>query len=339
MHKREIDTKNQEILNVLQSCFPLATQPWICIAKMLNITQEEVIQRVAHLKRTNVVREISAIFDTRKLGYKSTLVAMRIPDHQLHASAMMLNLHPGISHNYARNSYFNIWFTLAIPPKYDINTEVDKLKKATNAQKTRVMPTIRFFKIGVNFDMKKKVTDSNTTTTPTENGSALTEISATDVKMVKLLQEDIQLVENPFEEAITSMGMSQREFFEYINGMLHRKIMRRYGAVLHHRRAGFSANAMVVWNVPDADITTAGQIMARFPQVTHCYQRPRYPDWRFCLFTMIHAVSKVECESVAHKIAQSIGFNDKLLLYSTREYKKTRVRYFVDDNSELNPDA
>ena len=105
--------------------------------------------------------------------------------------------------------------------------------------------------------------------------------------------------------------------------------MRRYSAVLHHRRAGFKSNAMVVWKVPEERSVEVGNIMASSPWVTHCYERPTFPDWKYTHFTMIHATSKEKCEEVAADISEQTAIDDYMLLYSTREYKKTRVRYFV----------
>jgi DNA-binding Lrp family transcriptional regulator len=125
------------------------------------------------------------------------------------------------------------------------------------------------------------------------------------------------------------LGISQQELFRIAKDFQERGIMRRYSAVLHHRRAGFKANAMVVWKVPTERSVEVGNTMARSPWVTHCYERPTFPDWKYTHFTMIHATSKQKCEEVASELSGETGITDYTLLYSTREYKKTRVRYFV----------
>ena len=108
-----------------------------------------------------------------------------------------------------------------------------------------------------------------------------------------------------------------------------RGIMRRFSAVLHHRRAGFHSNAMAVWKVPPERSIEVGNTMAQSRWVTHCYERPTFPDWQYTHFTMIHATTDATCEDVAKDISEATGIDDYMLLYSTREYKKTRVRYFV----------
>ena len=347
MPKSEFDPVDQRLLNILQSDFPLSREPWREIGEKAGISEDEVLSRVAALKKKNVVRQVGAIFDTRRLGYKSMLVAMRFPEDKLDAAAHLLNGHPGISHNYARDGQFNLWFTLAVPPGVEIEEEVERLGRATGSEATRLLPTIRFFKIGVNFDMEKKVSDAKTyfvpdspkdkkaSTDPGEGWNKAQELSDFDVAFIKEMQEDLPLISRPFDPMAERLGFTVDELFAYADKMVERRLMRRYSAVLYHRRAGFSANAMVVWKVPEERAQEVGEIMASSPAVTHCYQRPIYEDWKYSHFTMVHATSKEKCEEIANEIEARTDIHDRLLLYSTREYKKTRVRYFVEDEFKI----
>ena len=345
----EFDSLDREVMNILQSEFPLVREPFHIIGARCGIDEDAVIERITILKRKNVVRQIGAIFDTRRLGYSSTLVAMRFDDDELDRGAQILNAHPGISHNYARDGEFNLWFTLALPPGKDLFAEVEKLTRLSNAVTARTLPTIRFFKIGVNFDMVNRVSNASSYFVPDAqlsnnngNGSASTGVPTADqdlddfdIEFVREMQEDLPLESRPFDGMADRLSISVDELFAKSDEMVERRLMRRYAAVLHHRRAGFSANAMAVWNVPEERSVDVGLAMAKHPAVTHCYERPRYDDWRFSHFTMIHAVTRDECEHIAEKIAAETGLDDYQLLYSHREYKKTRVRYFVDDNIDV----
>ena len=336
-------------MNILQSDFPLVREPFNVIGERCGVSEAETIDRIRVLKRKNVVRQIGAIFDTRRLGYSSTLVAMRFSDEDLDRGAQILNAHPGISHNYARNGEFNLWFTLALPPGKDLHAEVEKLIRLSGAETARILPTIRFFKIGVNFDMVNRVSNATSYFVPDAqyaNGSrkgtpsssvptAAKDLTDFDIEFVRELQEDLPLESRPFDGMADRLGLTVAELFAKADEMVERRLMRRYAAVLHHRRAGFSANAMAVWNVPEDRSVAVGQSMAQHPAVTHCYERPRYDDWRFSHFTMIHAVTRQECEDIAANIAAETELSDYQLLYSHREYKKTRVRYFVDDNVDV----
>ena len=207
-------------MNILQSDFPLDREPFRVIGDRCEISETEVLSRIGALKRKNVVRQIGAIFDTRRLGYSSTLVAMRFPDDSLDAGAQILNAHPGISHNYARNGAFNLWFTLALPPGKEIETEVEKLVQLAGAETARILPTIRFFKIGVNFDMVKNVSDAREFFVPdaqyaNTNGKPATNVpkvdpnlSESDIAFVRELQEDLLLVSRPFDGMADRLGLN-----------------------------------------------------------------------------------------------------------------------------------
>ena len=119
--------------------------------------------------------------------------------------------------------------------------------------------------------------------------------------------------------------------------MVDRKLLRRVAAILFHRRAGFSANGMGVWKVPEAEIMETGRRMASFRGISHCYQRPTYADWPYSVFTMAHGRSKEECDAILDSIAEECGMgpDDRATLYSSTEYKKIRLHYFTDEYARL----
>ena len=340
MTTETMDLTDRKLLNIVQSNFPVVEEPYRAIADVVGITEDELLARLAELKRQNVVRQISAIFDTRRLGYKTTLVAFAYGDDDLHPGAIYINRHPGVSHNYAREgSYYNLWFTLAVPPDGDLEATVKWMAEKTGAIEYRIMPTIRFFKIGVNFDMVKRRSDAynyspdgiGQSRTPASDWNQAQEITEWDKEVIREAQEDLALVSRPFDAIAGRLGLTVPEFFAQLDEYKERKLMRRYSAVLYHRRSGFRANAMIVWKVPSERSEEVGMIMAENPAVTHCYERPTFPDWQYSHFTMVHAPTRDECEEIGRDIARATGIDDNLLLYSTREYKKTRVRYFVED--------
>ena len=126
-----MDDLDKELLNEIQWTFPLVTRPFDAIAKKFDTTSEIVKERLNNLKEIGVLRQLSAIFDTRKLGYTSSLVAMEIEHDQLESVANQINRHPGVSHNYEREHQFNLWFTLAVPPGSDLKTEIEKILRAS----------------------------------------------------------------------------------------------------------------------------------------------------------------------------------------------------------------
>ena len=333
-----MDLTDRKLLNLIQSRFPMVDRPYAELGEELEISEDEVLTRMAELKRQNVLRQVSAIFDTRRLGYKTTLVAMAFEPEDLHRSALWINRHPGVSHNYAREgSYYNLWFTLAVPPDHDLESTVNFMAQETKALNCRIMPTIRFFKIGVNFDMVQQKGSSYNYSpdgydkSAAESWNRAVELTEEDKAAILEMQEDLELTPRPFDAMAQKLGKTTGELFAMAGEFQERRIMRRYSAVLHHRRSGFRANAMIVWKVPEERSEEVGMTMAGHKAVTHCYQRPTFPDWPYTHFTMVHATSPEGCEEIEQEISQSTGITERLMLYSTREYKKTRVRYFVDD--------
>ena len=155
---QQTDSLDNELLNLLQSEFPISETPFLDLGHKLSISEDEVISRINKLKEINYIRQISAIFDTRSMKYKSTLVAMAYEDSNVDDAAQVINQHPGVTHNYKRNHFYNLWFTLAVPPDSKIGLEgtVDILSRLSNAKSTRILPTLKLFKIGVKLDMTGK---------------------------------------------------------------------------------------------------------------------------------------------------------------------------------------
>jgi len=331
-----MDDLDKQILNEIQWTFPLASQPFHEIAKKFDISPEVVKERLSNLKKSGVLRQLSAIFDTRKLGYKSSLVAMEIEPDKLEHVASQINRHPGVSHNYERKHQFNLWFTLATPPGSDLKTEVDKFQKIPGILKTRMLPTIKLFKIGVKLEM---VEDKKHEVKPSEEKKKILDVkfvpTEEDKEFIRELQKDLDITDKPFLKAAQKLGMSEDQIFEKLKHYEEIGVMRRYAAILRHRDVGFVANGMIVWKVPEQRITEVGEKLGAFPQVSHCYQRPVYPDWPYSVFSMIHCKSQEEATDMAKEIQNQINVDEYKILFSAKEFKKTRVEYFVEKEFNL----
>ena len=331
-----MDDLDKQILNEIQWTFPLVSQPFHEIAKKFDISPEAVKERLKNLKKTGVLRQLSAIFDTRNLGYKSSLVAMEIEPDKLEYIASQINRHPGVSHNYEREHQFNLWFTLATPPGTDLKTEVDKFKKLPGILKTRMLPTIKLFKIGVKLEM---VEDKKQEVKPSEKKKKILDVkfvpTEEDKEFIRELQKDLAITDKPFLKSAQKLGMSEDQIFEKLKHYEEIGVMRRYAAILRHRDVGFVANGMIVWKVPEQRIIEVGEKLGAFPQVSHCYQRPVYPDWPYNVFSMIHCKSQEEASDMAKEIQNQINVDEYKILFSAKEFKKTRVEYFVEQNFSL----
>jgi siroheme decarboxylase len=332
-----LDELDKRLLNLMQGSFPLAERPYAEVARLAEVPEEEVLSRVQRLLDGRIVREVTPIFDTRVLGYKSMLVAAKVDSENPHRAAKIVNSHPGVSHNYLRNHDFNLWFTIAVEPesKLGLAGTLELLARLTRAESVRELPTLKLFKIRMDLEMEggtDALSAAGVAQDPMEPDPI--ELSELDVAVIRATQGPMQVIPEPFAPAAEELGVSQRELLDQLESMRERKALRRVAAILYHRRAGFSANGMGVWKVPEERIMDLAPRMAAFRGISHCYQRPTYPDWPYSVFTMAHGRSKGECDAILDSIAEDTGIEERSTLYSSTEFKKIRLLYFTDDHKQ-----
>jgi siroheme decarboxylase len=331
-----LDEIDKRLMNVLQSRFPLAPEPFRAVAHEAGLDVAETMARTLRLLDERIIREITPIFDTRALGYESMLVAAKVDSENPHRAARIINSHPGVSHNYLRTHEFNLWFTIATPPDSELGLQgtLDALQRLTGAESIRQLPTLTLFKINMNLEMEGG-TDELAASVEAAPPRELERqpYDGTDVTVIRALQGPLDVIPRPYDDAAGECGMSTDAFLDHLRGMAERKILRRVAAILYHRRAGFSANGMGVWRVPEDRVMETGRRMAAVRGISHCYQRPTYPDWPYSVFTMAHGRSKEECDAILDRIADEHGLHgpDRAVLYSSTEFKKVRLHYFTDD--------
>ena len=328
-----LDGLDKKLLNLMQGSFPLARQPYAHVADLADVSEDEVLARVQRLIDERIIRQVTPIFDTRVLGYDSMLVAAKVDPEHPHRAASIVNSHPGVSHNYLRNHDFNMWFTIATEPdsKLGLQGTLDVLAELTGAESVRQLPTLKLFKIRMDLEMEKGTRDlaaAGVAEDPIEPDPI--ELSDLDYAAIRALQGDMPVVPEPYAPAAAEIGIDQDELLAHLESMRERKALRRVAAILFHRRAGFSANGMGVWNVPEERIMEVAPLMASFRGISHCYQRPTYEDWPYSVFTMAHGRSKEECDAILDSIAEESGIADRRTLYSSTEFKKIRLLYFSD---------
>ncbi len=330
MPNMNFDSINRKLLSLLQVEFPLAQKPYSELGLKLGIDRDEVINRIEQLKVKDVIRQISPVLDARRLGYQTTLVAMRVAKAQLDRAEQLIAGHPGVSHGYERDHHFNVWFTLAIPPTSDIETELKQLTPSIGAEAVFSLPAVKVFKIGAYFDMNGD--GQSTISTVAQSSSVLpqkVELSQTDRRIINELQQDLPLVPTPFAVLAARLGMDEEYFLAQCQSLLQRGIMRRFGAAVNHHKAGFKANAMTCWVASPDTVDVAGRELASLREVSHCYERKINSLWRYNLFAMIHSHTREACQEIASNVSREIGLTDYVLLFSTKEFKKTRIKYLV----------
>jgi DNA-binding Lrp family transcriptional regulator len=329
-----LDDVDRKLLNLMQGSFPMAPRPYRHVAELAQMSEEETMRRVQWLLEKRIIRQVTPIFDTRALGYSSMLVAAKVDPEHPHRAASVINEHPGVSHNYLRNHEFNLWFTIATEPDSALGLEgtLEVLARAAGAESVRQLPTLRLFKIRMDLEMEG---DTRALSSFAEASEPIElerqPYDELDIAVIKALQGDMAVCEEPYRAAAAEVGLSEERFLDHLAGMQERGLLRRVAAILYHRRAGFSANGMGVWQVPSEQIFDIGCRMAAFRGISHCYERPTYEDWPYSVFTMAHGRSKEECDAVLDAIAQETGVHERATLYSSTEFKKIRLLYFTED--------
>ncbi len=329
-----LDELDRKLLNLMQGKFPLEPRPYESVAREASTTEDEVMRRVQHLIDERIIRQVTPIFDTRALGYSSMLVAAKVDPENPHRAAKVINAHPGVSHNYLRNHEFNIWFTIATEPdsKLGLQGTLNALAEEAGATSVRELPTLKMFKIRMDLEMEgdtKALASAAEAVEPAEMDPQ--PYDDFDIAVIKALQGDMPVIPEPYAPAAQELGIDQGKLLEHLEGMKERRILRRVAAILFHRRAGFSANGMGVWKVPQGEELEYGKRMAAYRGISHCYERPTYADWPYSVFTMAHGRSKEECDAILDAIAEDTGIHDRATLYSSTEFKKIRLLYFTDD--------
>jgi len=330
-----LDELDKRLLNLLQGSFPIAERPYEHVAGLAGVPEDEVLTRTKRLVDERIIREITPIFDTRVLGYSSMLVAAKVDAENPWRAAKIINSHPGVSHNYLRDHDFNIWFTIATEPDSALGLEgtLEVLQRLTGAESVRQLPTLRLFKIRMDLEMEKGTDALAAVAEAVDHREPeAIELSDLDLAVIRATQGPMDVVSEPFASPAAELGVSQGELFDHLESMRERRALRRVAAILFHRRAGFSANGMGVWRVPEERILELGPRMASFRGISHCYQRPTYADWPYSVFTMAHGRSKEECDAILNSIAEDTGIDERRTLYSSTEFKKCRLRYFTDEH-------
>jgi DNA-binding Lrp family transcriptional regulator len=336
----QLDAIDRRLLDAAQQGVPLVQHPYGALGDAAGINEAACIARLTSLRGERaVIRQISAIFDTAALGYASSLVAAKIAPRKLAAAAEVINAHPGVSHNYEREAEYNLWYTLAVPPdsKLGLQGTLDVLHRESGALATRALPTLRLYKIGVKFDLgggSSGPAGSRGFTQADRTQSSRHPLNETDRAMIRVLQQDLPVEAEPFRAWAEQAGVTVEDLLRAGEGYLARKQMRRFAAVLHHRTAGMRANVMGVWVCDEEQCDPMGQKLASFREVSHCYRRPAYDDWPYRLYTMVHARDRAEAESTLQHMQDATGLTDCLALWSVREFKKQRVRYFTGETAQ-----
>ncbi len=334
MSREEISFTDEQkrVLDLVQRRFPLEVRPYKKLGDIIGVSEAEIINHIDGLKRNHIIRQISAIFNTSALGYKTSLVAMKVPSSDVEEVAKVINEYPGVSHNYLRPGSYNLWFTIAVPPYESLEGVVEKLRKKAGSHPTIILPAVKKYKLAMVLDVIGEVSDldEDEDEYPRIDARGKFEPTEENIRIVRCVQEDLPLDPRPFSVWANNLGVTEDFLLQWLISMDKKGIIRRFAAVLDHRRAGFTANGMIVWHCDKEELDSLGEYLARQPEVTHCYHRPAHPDWPYNLYAMVHGRTRDECLKIAARLTSLPSLKDYRVLFSTKEFKKIRLKLFWD---------
>ena len=321
-----MDELDKRILTAIQGGLPAEERPFDALATRLGVGHEEVLSRVRRLADDGLLRRLGPVFDSRGLGYVSTLVAARVPPARLAEVAARVSRLAGVTHNYERRHAYNLWFTLTCPSAPELDRTLEFLRRETGIADFHSLPALAVYKIRVQFDLAgEPEAIEETGGRPSAGPAALTDEQK---ELVRLLQEDLPAEREFFAVAAARLGWPTARVVGQVRAWIESGVIRRLGAVVRHRQLGFAANGMAVFRVPPEAVDAAGRRLAARAEVSHCYRRPPLPDFPYDLFAMVHGRSDDEVRRTVAAMAQEIGRPDYDVLFSVTEFKKTSMRYF-----------
>jgi len=327
-----LNEREQRVLNLIQQNFPLDSDPYQVLADALDDGADDVHAAVSALYARGIIRRIGAFFDAAKLGYASTLVAARVAEDALEHSAQLASSFPEVTHNYQRDGAYNLWFTIIAAQQQLIDEILNVVRACAGVLALAQLPARRIFKLRVNFsfpigDALIDATVASRQSSSPENSDIV--LSDSDRQLIARVSGDLGTTRHPYRIIATELNLTEEALLRRLRDFYDAGVQRRLGAVLRHQLTGFNANGLTVWDVPESEMARVAELLAAIPAISHCYERPRLPDWPYNLYAMLHALTRESCEATAAKIAATAGINAYRILYSVREFKKTSLQYFT----------
>lgn len=329
-----MDDLDKRILTEMQADLPVARRPFDALAERLGLAPADVLARVGRMAGEGLIRRIGPVFDSKRLGYASTLVAARVPAERLERVAGRITRLPGVTHNYERGGPYNLWFTLTAPSAEALAETLAHLRTGTGLEAMHSLPALERYKIRATFDLTGNAAPT-TPAPPHAPPDAPSPIRLTDSQkaLVRAIQDGLPVEVEPFAAVAEAAGWPVPDVINQVRAWLTDGVIRRFGAVIRHREAGVRAGGMAVFHVPDARVDEAGHALAGNAAVTHCYRRPPLPDFPYTLYAMVHGDSEYAVRERVADMARTIGAAACDVLFSGREFKKTSMRYFTEPSA------
>jgi siroheme decarboxylase len=314
-----VDAADLAFVNAWQRGFPLCPRPFEEIGLSSNLSEGEVIGKFRRLKSAGVIDRVGPVFRPNTVGV-STLAAIAVPPEQLAHVAAQVSAQPGVNHNYERENAFNLWFVVTAPNESALQWRISCIEYATGLAVAQ-MPLLEEFHIDLGFDLDTRAAPRSA------RPACVPPLTEQESRLVSAVSQGFRLAEEPFKDIAET---PQDEAIRLLQRMLEDGRIRRIGAIVRHRRLGYEANAMVVWDVPDAEATDIGRRLAAERAVTLCYRRARaLPRWPYNFYCMVHGRERGPVAQEVERLTAEHGLERyaRAVLFSTRCFSQKAASY------------
>lgn len=313
------------LLNAFQRDFPVIAEPYAALAAQLDVTQTAVLAELAQQQAAGVVSRVGAVVRPHTVGY-STLAALAVSEARLETVARQVSALSEVNHNYQREHAYNLWFVLTAPTQAEVHAALARL--AAQTQLTPIeLPMQADYHIDLGFDWQDPVAPKRSV----KQVCAAPAVLAPAAQAVLLaLAQGLPLHPQPYAQLGATLGLSETVVLEQTHALLAQGLIKRLGIVVRHHELGFKANAMAVWDIPDAATAAVGAALARAEGVHLCYQRRRcLPQWPYNLFCMLHGQDRAAVLARLHQLNRDLQLQryPQAVLFSLRRYKQCGAHY------------
>ena len=324
-----------QLLNDFQRDFPLVSAPFGVIAGRLGESEKEVLMTLSQLQACGKVSRVGAVFRPHSVG-SSTLAALAVPAEKLEDAAQLVSSYAEVNHNYEREHHYNLWFVVTATNETRVLEVLEEIGQRTGCQVLN-LPLLEDFHIDLGFDLSRPHKGGGSGALRIANGSLAplrsTLSQPSETALIGAIQQGLPLISHPFAEIGAGIGLHETEVIANLAHWVEQGVIKRMGVVVRHHELGYRANAMVVWDIPDNEVSAVGHRVGSFDSVTLCYRRPRrLPDWRYNLFTMIHGQHRDEVLDSVVQLQEQFGLKNVAheVLFSCRRFKQCGARYVAN---------
>ena len=325
MNKAPLSDLQFRLLNDFQRNFPLVPQPYAELAQRLGVNQDAVLTELMALLHSGAISRVGAVFRPNVVGV-SALAALSVPDDRLEDVAHAVSRLDAVNHNYQREHRYNLWFVVTAASASLLEETFQAIEQTCACGPALVLPLLEQFHIDLGFSLVANASPYFQHGAQAADDVCSVDLNTSERQFMALLQQGLPFVPNPYAD----LGWAESAAINLLKRWVASGVIKRMGVVVRHQELGYKANAMVVWNVPDSEVSALGRAIAASGRVSLCYRRPRLlPAWPFNLFCMIHGKDRTEVELRIAALAEACALEDypREILFSTRRFKQCGARY------------